>query len=42
MFAENKHITHFATHKNTQSQLVTVTVTVQCSLSKCRPEKSKV
>jgi len=27
-----------ATHKNAQSQLVTV----QCSLCKCQPEKSKV
>ena len=38
MFAENKYTTHFATHKNAQSQLVTV----QCSLSKCQPENSKV
>ena len=38
MFIENKHTTHFATHKNAQSQLVTV----QCSLSKCQPEKSKI
>jgi len=31
-------ITHFETHKNAQSQLVTV----QCSLSKCQQAKSKV
>jgi len=35
---ENKLTTHFATHKNAQSQLVTV----QCSQSKCQPGKSKV
>ena len=29
MFSDNKYATHFATHKNAQSQLVTV----QCSLS---------
>ena len=38
MFSENKYTRHFATHKNAQSQLVTV----QCSLSKCQREKSKV
>jgi len=38
MFSENKYTTHFATHKNAQSQLATV----QCSLSKCQPETSKV
>jgi len=38
MFTENKYTTHFATRKNAQSQLVTV----QFSLSKCQPEKSKV
>jgi len=35
MFAENKYTTHFAMHKNAQS------ITVQCSLSNCQPEKSK-
>jgi len=37
MFIENKHTTDFVTHKNAQSQLVTV----QCSLSKCQAENNQ-
>jgi len=42
MFTENKYITHFATHKNAHYTVSVSMVTVQCSLFKWQPEKSKV